>query len=398
MLKIKLKKIVGIGVSLLLFLGLVVVGFQLLSPETKIFLYRRYTSPKYSLYVKYAQFFLDQKVPIYYISKKNLDYKLTHPAEWIQKQIKGDFEHYQDVSTKNVMATYHTFPASDLVVLFQIENGIVKITKKEGTTLNGSAEYGLKIYTNIFEYLAKHGYVGNLSFLLRLSDFISNASEQQVNTAAPILTTAKDLSKAKEKGFVLIPDYMSLEDIPNKMADRVLFANTVFPWKNKENNILWRGGHADISGFRAKVVAFSEQHPESMVDAKFTDGPDNKKVFLSPEMQVKAKYLLTIDGHTAAWTRPIWQLLSNSVMLKQDSPIVQWYYAALKPGVDYIPVSSDPTQLEIRVKAYTDLELQSIAQHGSDFAKNNLMFDDMIAYMVQVLRTYEGLQTKADHP
>ena len=67
------------------------------------------------------------------------------------------------------------------------------------------------------------------------------------------------------------------------------------------------------------VVAFSEKNPK-LVEAKFAVEQDE---FLSPEMQVKAKYLLSIDGHTAAWTRPVWQLFSNSVMLKQDSPITQ---------------------------------------------------------------------------
>ncbi len=221
-----------------------------------------------------------------------------------------------------------------------------------------------------------------------------HASEQQVAKAAPILAMVKNLSKVKEKDFILVPDYMNLDDIPNKMAARVLFANTVFPWQSKENKMLWRGGYEDVSGFRAKVVAFSQQHPESMVDAKFAA---EKKDFIIPEKQLKAKYLLSIDGSSATWTRLVWQLLSNSVVLKQDSPIIQWYYAALQPGVHYVPFSSaNPEELESRVRAYTDAELQAIAAHGSDFAKNNLMFDDMIAYMVKVLQTYEGLQTKAD--
>ena len=66
--------------------------------------------------------------------------------------------------------------------------------------------------------------------------------------------------------------------------------------------------------------------------------------------------------------------------------------------MDYIPVPNDVHQLEARVQAYTDAELEAIATHGSDFAKNNLTFDDMMAYIVQVFKTYEALQIKADHP
>ncbi|MBP6104730.1 MAG: hypothetical protein KBD23_02880 [Gammaproteobacteria bacterium] len=387
MLKGKAIKRLRISMGTLLFLALMVAVFLKLSPDNKLFMYKRYSSPKYNLYAKYSQIFLGQPMPASYISKKNLDDKLAHPAAWIPIQINNDFSNYHDVSKQNVIATYNDLPAGDWVILFQIEKGQLTVTQKKDTVLNGSATQGLKMYSNIFRYIAKQGYVNDLSFLLRLSDFMHNASERQVAMSAPILTTAKDLSKTKEKKFILIPDYMSLEDI-TKIADRVLFANTVFPWQSKEDKVLWRGGYADVSGFRAKVVAFGEKHPE-FVDAKFVV---EQKDFLSPEMQVRAKCLLSIDGHTAAWTRPIWQLFSNSVMLKQDSPMTQWYYAALQPGVDYIPVSNDVNQLEASVKAYTDTQLEAIAIHGSDFAKNNLTFDDMMAYIVQVLQTYERLQ------
>jgi hypothetical protein len=359
------------------------------NPDYKTYAYKHYSNRKNRIYTKYSQNVLNQPHPVSYVSKIKLDNKLIFPAAWIQQQINKDFTNYNDtnISKQNVIATYNTFPENDLVIMFQIENSKLIVTKKD-VKLNEACINGLRIYTNIFEYFAKHGYVENVSFLLRLSDFISHASLQQLDTSAPILTTSKDLSKNKEKKFILIPDYMSLEDIP-KIAPRVLHANKTFTWQNKQNKILWRGGHADVSGFRHLIVAFSEQHPESIIDAKFTV---DSSEFVLPEMQIKAKYLLNIDGHTAAWTRPIWQLLSNSVMLKQDSSLTQWYYAALQPGVHYIPINNDPNQLECSIAAYTDTQLQIIANNGSEFAKNNLTFDDMLAYLVQVLRTYENLQ------
>ncbi len=377
-------------IMLWVFMAVAITSALLMNnPNYNLPLYKYYANGISYLYTRFSTKFFDQPYPVGYLSKKDFDAKLAHPAAWIQTQIDRDFSHYSDCSKENVIATYQAFPAKDLVILFEIDNGKLTVIRKD-IVLNGTCTNGLKIYTNIFEYLAKKGYVKKLRFLLRLSDFIAHASDQKVADSAPILTTSKDLSESKEQKFILIPDYMSLEEIP-KMVPRILHANKLFPWKRKEDKILWRGGYADISGFRHQVVAFGEAHPDSRIDAKFVV---EQGEFVLPEMQVKAKFLLTIDGHTAAWNRPIWQLLSNSVVLKQDSPITQWYYAALEPGVDYIPVPNDAHQLEAILSRYTDAQLQAIANHGSDFAKNNLMFDDMMAYIVQVLRTYESLQAK----
>ncbi len=115
---------------------------------------------------------------------------------------------------------------------------------------------------------------------------------------------------------------------------------------------------------------------------------------MHPEFQLKSKFLLNIDGHTAAWTRPIWQLQSNSVMLKQNSELTQWYYAALVPNVHFIPVESDPIAIINKIKDYTDEELYKIAKNGSEFAENNLTINDMVAYIALVLQKYERLQSE----
>lgn len=373
----------GVGLLSILIVTSIVISHS----DYKTYIYRHYSNRMQYVYAKYSQFFLKQPYPINYISKKKLDSKLRTPAAWVQQQINTDFANYSDFSKKHVVDTYNDFPENDYVIMFQIENGKLTVTKKD-IKLDGSQTNGLLVYTNIFEYLAKNNYVQNVNFLLRLSDFIHNASDQQIVNSAPILTTAKDLSNDREKKFILIPDFYSLQDI-SKIAPRVLHANKTFPWETKQNKILWLGGHADVSGFRHKLVTFSESHPKSMIDARFVVANNE---FVLPEMQIKAKYLLSIDGHTAAWTRPIWQLFSNSVMLKQDSYLTQWYYAALQPGVHYIPVNNDPNQLEATIAGYSDEQLQIIANNGSEFAKNNLTTEDMIAYIVQVLRTYEKLQ------
>lgn len=353
----------------------------------KTVLYRFYYVQQERLSRKIANKFLGQQVPVNYISPDVLNQKILNPASWITSQIEKDFANFTDSSKESVLRTFDLLPEDKLLFLFTVNNGILSINKKNND-MNGACERGVFIYSRIFEYLAKHKYITNVSFLLRFSDFFSDPMPYTTADLAPVLTTSKDLGRRIDQDLVLIPDYMSLEDIP-KFMPRIRQANKIYPWGKKQHKIHWRGGHADVSGFRKSIVEYSLKDPDSIIDARFVVA---KKDFVLPELQLKSKFLLNIDGHTAAWTRPIWQLQSNSVMLKQNSALTQWYYDALIPDVHFIAVNSDPVAIVNKINRYSDTELYNIAQAGSIFAENNLTIDDMVAYIALVLQKYESLQ------
>ncbi len=353
----------------------------------KTALYRFYYIQQERLHRKIANKFLGLPVPVNYINHDILNKKILNPASWVVSQIDKDFANFRDSSKDAVLRTFDLLPADKLLVLFTVNNGVLSVNKKHNA-MNGSCERGVFIYSRIFEYLLKHGYITNVSFLLRLADFFSDPMPYTTADLAPILTTSKDLQRKIDQDLVLIPDYMSLEDIP-KFMPRIRQANKIYPWNKKQHKIHWRGGYADVSGFRKSMVKYSIDYPESMIDAQFVVA---KKDFVPPEFQLQSKFLLNIDGHTAAWTRPIWQLQSNSVMVKQNSALTQWYYDALIPDVHFIAVNSDPEAVIDKVNRYTDQELYNIAQGGSLFAENNLTIDDMVAYIALVLQKYEYLQ------
>lgn len=366
-----------------------VVTFLSLPGEYKSHIYKYYMQVKQRSMNKYAASIKSMPVPLSYISAERVEQKLAQPAAWAEEQIASDFATYTDVSKQNVQATFDAFPANKWVVMFTVKDGKLTVQRKD-YEMNGAQTRGLEIYTNIFDYMAKKGYVKDVSFLLRLSDLFVDLTDLENFNIAPILTTAKDPSGKLDRNLVLVPDFMSLEDIP-KFAPRILYANKLYPWEKKDNKVLWRGGHADVSGYRQKIVEYSESHPESMVDARWADDK-NSPYFMLPEDQVKAKFVLNVDGHGPAWTRPIWQLLSNSVMVKQQSDLLQWYYNALQPDAHYIVTPLDPADLEPTLSKYTDEQLQTIAMNGHEFAKNNLLIDDMVSYLIMAVQKYEQLQ------
>jgi hypothetical protein len=62
---------------------------------------------------------------------------------------------------------------------------------------------------------------------------------------------------------------------------------------------------------------------------------------ISYDSHLKYKYLISIDGNGAAWLRVPWIMHSNSLLIKQESSKVQWFYGGLKPHVHYCPLNKD---------------------------------------------------------
>ena len=56
------------------------------------------------------------------------------------------------------------------------------------------------------------------------------------------------------------------------------------------------------------------------------------------------KFLLSVDGWTSAWGRVPWILNSNSMLVKQKSTTVQWFYSEMIEGEHYKEV---PENFEI---------------------------------------------------
>lgn len=167
-----------------------------------------------------------------------------------------------------------------------------------------------------------------------------------------------------------------------------------YAWEQKTNKIFWRGGEADVTGYRHALVDLSKQLKYEKIDAQFTYGSLATAAFLPTEEHVKYKFQINIDGHTAAWERPVWQLYSGCVMLKQASKLVQWYYDAIQPDVHFIEVGNNPHDLLHIMERYTDAEFKRIRDNARAFAKENLSFEDMLAHIILVLQSYEKLQVK----
>lgn len=212
--------------------------------------------------------------------------------------------------------------------------------------------------------------------------------------------------RAATRGQILIPDfealrgYERLEHTIDRAADR-------FPWPAKEPLAFWRG--ASTGGRfekptwrqipRARLVAVSLSRPD-LVDARFVSlaqGADQNSDLavegflgtrVSPIESLRYRYLVDADGNGSSWSRMVWLLRSNSLLLKQKSPYLQWYYPLLEPGRHYVETAPDFSDLASLVEwaRQNDEEARSIAEAGSRFARERLSRPRAFSYLAAVLR------------
>lgn len=67
-------------------------------------------------------------------------------------------------------------------------------------------------------------------------------------------------------------------------------------------------------------------------------------ISMSPNFHLHYKYLISLDGVGAAWSRVEWIMFSNSLLIKDISTKEQWFYPLLKHKENTIFV--DPNKLE----------------------------------------------------
>jgi hypothetical protein len=86
-------------------------------------------------------------------------------------------------------------------------------------------------------------------------------------------------------------------------------------------------------------------------------------------------------------------MLSNSVLVKQETSEIQWFYSALKPYHNYIPVDEELINIFAQLEWMNqhDLELQQISQNAQNFIRNNLMPENIEAHVVLILNEYHQL-------
>ncbi|WIA24005.1 hypothetical protein OEZ85_013630 [Tetradesmus obliquus] len=181
----------------------------------------------------------------------------------------------------------------------------------------------------------------------------------------------------------------------------------VFPWERKRPKAFMRAsqqGCMPANSSRAVLAVTSEYHPQQL-DLGITriDGSDkhflkfrfSKAGFVSIEDHAKWKYLLSADG-CVAQTRLVKVMLANSVVLKEESDWIEYYYRSLKPWKHYAPFRAGPDAGEQVIGLVQHLEAheskaRAIASEAQHWAYRYLSQYPRLLYFRRQLLEYNKL-------
>lgn len=365
------------------------------------------TTSSFVLYnqLKHAQ----RQVKIIQIDPKILKEKLSKkPPEWMVKQISNDLKMYRSGITKEMIDS--AFSGRKINTF-----SLVRFTIKEGHITFSHDDKNL--YSRHFKELLASIQKLNESVQLPDVDFIVSLEDGFEGNpgVGPCFVFAK---REDVDSLILIPDINALVGY-GKLREIIPKTSLQIPWEKKIAKGFWRGsttgGHSTLSNWndlaRAKLVLLSLISPKD-IDARF-----HKVVQCDPEIpqlmkakgmvsksvskpdHLKYKFLVDVDGNSCSFERYFWLLLSNSLVIKQLSPNIQWYYGGLEPYKHFVPVKKDLSDLMEKVKwaQENDSEARQIALNATEFVKENLTPEDTLVYFYLLLKEYAQLQ-KVDSP
>ena len=272
-----------------------------------------------------------------------------------------------------------------------------------------------------FEKLLKTHKIKDVDFIVYARDEIPslNKLENEILNI-PAFMMSKDQNSLYEKNKLLLPDAFVMQNQWPILIAKIKQASIINPWDSKFNKIFWRGAATDgaynTKNFahlpRLNLVLLAKLYPD-LIDAKFTSYPQISNdqdgqnaeailnILLGENLQrvdetdhLKYKYLISVDGNTCTWRRVPWIMLSSSVLIKQETAKMEWFYSSLKPYIHYIPVNESLTNLfsQLEWMKSHDAESQQISHNASNFVQNNLMPEHIDAHAAIILNEYHKLQ------
>ncbi|XP_071448438.1 protein O-glucosyltransferase 2-like [Hetaerina americana] len=171
--------------------------------------------------------------------------------------------------------------------------------------------------------------------------------------------------------------------------------NVELPWEERIEKGFWRGRDSRLE--RLQLVALSRENPD-LLNASLTNffffrdkeeiyGP--KEPYISFFKFFDYKYQVCLDGTVAAYRMP-YLLAGGSLVLKQDSDYYEHFYSELIPGVHYVSIKSDLSDLVAKIKwaKSHDKEAKRIGEAGREFADQNLTPQSIFCYHAALFKAW----------
>ena len=350
---------------------------------------------------------LQRETPVIEVDMQRLEQKLSAaPPEWMTIQIEKDLEPYIATGVSAQVLDdgfFGNYAEQYNLARFHIKDRHVTFCVDERQVSSRQYSELLAAIQNLNQVVL----IPDVDFIISLQDGFPN---DPTLPNCPWFVFSKTTDNTRH---ILMPDFKALTGYA-RIRQMIQAGNDSHPWQEKESKAFWRGSTA--GGFltpstwsqipRSKLVLLSLKYPHEL-DARFNHtlqcSSDVPKILKNLGMvsgtvsrgdHLSYKYLVDVDGNSCSFERCFWLLLSNSLVIKQQSPNIQWYYGALEPYKHFIPVEDDLSDLveKINWARNHDEESHRIADQASQFVEENLSNEDILVYFYQLLKRYAQLE------
>lgn len=304
------------------------------------------------------------------------------------------------------------------LIRIQVANGEVKIK----SYYSGLQDYAVLL--NSLKNTSKLYNLPNVDFFILREDKISGFDDYEVDRLLkkfPFFVMSKNTeTHSLEFKMLLLPDGYMLD--PRKWLSTrkdVYQIDTSLDAHSKVEKVFFRGyTTGDNCTFsmwynslkdssmcsRLKLALQSQEFP-SLIDAKFSSSYDTydshlKRVGVccdpeNPMGHLKYKYLISLDGHTSAWLRVPWILGSHSLLLKEDSEKIEWFYHHFRPYHNYIPINNNLTDIIAVINDlnfWSDNSTLNLTINANKLTEEVFSYKAMYRYIKDILDKYADLQ------
>ena len=338
----------------------------------------------------------------------------------IQSQLQSLPKYELDLAeVKELFATEENDTSIRLVT---IDTDKIAIYGVQGTTR--SSNYILSIY-KLLKRLNDRGLLPKTTMLFYFGDGVTQELYKkglyQLSLDMPVFVFAVDKSLPDSDRYILFPDGYTMnesheKEVPywhgwKRIYKEIADASQQYSWQQKSDIAFWRGRLTDCFFTQsceqsARLSLVQDYQDDKRVDASFVTASifDISKreqkykhlysqAFVDRQDQLLYKYLLNIDGATSTYPGYLWRLYSNSLVLKQESSHVQWFYPLFKPYEHYVPINHDLSDLSQKLDwlEVNDDKVQKIALNATNQVEQYLSPDLIDAYIVALINRYAAL-------
>jgi hypothetical protein len=331
---------------------------------------------------------------------------------WAERKLRQELAHFQthQFQQSDIEKTYTDLSSipENQIIRFQIVNNQIYTNSNLLDTIESKISYNTLI--NFFKDLIDmHPMNSGVDFLLVTSKRIT--IPENYTLTVPLIVGSKNTVDQNAKYLILAPNYKTIQKLTQWYIDNSLAADEAYPWDRKLSKALWyytsqeeysRYYWKDLS--KTKLFNLAESNP-NLIDIKFIIPDQNNELAKTPTQEYPFatltykntglyKMSITIDDANTSYSDYLWQLLSNTVPLKQKSTHQQWFYDILEEGRDYISFAPDLSDLLSKIEwlQHNDTQAQKIATAGATKIQKEITPKHLFLYWSKLLQSYSSLQ------